>query len=344
VLAEMEQAPPSPIIADSPKPTPRGGPGPALATAAALSATAAAPAVASVFEGHQPAPPVAQNVFEEPRPTPAVSSNVFEDSRTSHAAAEDVFEEPSRTPAPHVDKAFDDQPQAAGTTVAEVAASAETKKRPTWKELAGVAATTPVEREPNVTPAVHARVRAVAGNPVVTPRRSKDPDPPRDDGKVFCDFDAKHRRIRDFRLPDLDGRPVRFKDLDADLVLIDFWGTWCQPCLRSVPHLVDLQKRFEGQKLQIVGIACEQTDGPERAAGVGKQVRRLGINYPILLSTTDGSCPLQKTLKVSAFPTMILVDREGRILWRDQGSTPVTLARLDRFLATSTRADNIRRY
>ena len=131
---------------------------------------------------------------------------------------------------------------------------------------------------------------------------------------------------------------------EDDLVLIDFWGTWCQPCIRSVPHLVELQKRMGVGKLKVVGIACEQGPPAERAKTVAQEVRRLGINYPVLLSGMDGPCPLQEALKVQAYPTLILVDRQGRIVWRDQGATPVTLARLDRILGSANKGDEVRRY
>ncbi|MEJ7638488.1 MAG: TlpA disulfide reductase family protein [Singulisphaera sp.] len=154
--------------------------------------------------------------------------------------------------------------------------------------------------------------------------------------KTFCRYDAKNRRIRDFLLPDLEGRPVQFRDLDADLVLIDFWGTWCEPCVKSVPHLVELQERLGPARLKVVGIACEKGTGKGRAVNVAQTAAQLGINYPILLSSMDGPCPLQEALHVQAYPTMILVDRQGQILWRDQGSAPITLARLDRVIASST--------
>jgi thiol-disulfide isomerase/thioredoxin len=177
-----------------------------------------------------------------------------------------------------------------------------------------------------------------------TSARAAPPRAQADVGGTFCDYDAKHRKINDFRLPDLEGRPVRFQDLDADLVLIDFWGTWCQPCLRSIPHLVDLQKRMGASKFKVLGIACEQGPPAERSKKVAEEVRRLGINYPVLMSGMDGACPLQEAMKVQAYPTLILVDRQGRIVWRDQGATPVTLARLDRFLASASKSDNSRRY
>jgi hypothetical protein len=105
--------------------------------------------------------------------------------------------------------------------------------------------------------------------------------------------------------------------------------------------MVDLQKRLGGKQLQVVGIACEREETPpaERAAGVAKIAQKLGINYPVLVSSLDGTCPLQKALHVQAFPTLILVDRQGRILWQDQGATRVTLARLDRMIALTTKSD-----
>jgi thiol-disulfide isomerase/thioredoxin len=157
----------------------------------------------------------------------------------------------------------------------------------------------------------------------------------------LCTYDDRLRRIVDFRLPDLDGKPVRFQDFDADLVLIDFWGTWCPPCLRSIPHLVDLQERMGRQRLTVVGIACEPDALDKATPRVAEAARRLQVNYPVLLSRNDGSCPLQEALHVQAFPTMVLVDREGRVLWRDQGATPATLARLDRFLASAADAGRV---
>ena len=150
----------------------------------------------------------------------------------------------------------------------------------------------------------------------------------------YCDYDDRHRRIVDFRLPDLDGKPVRFQDIDADLILLDFWGTWCQPCLRSVPHLIELQERL-GSKIAVVGIACEPDPRDEAVARVKATARKLKVNYPILVSKNDGTCPIQEALHIQAFPTLVLVDRQGRVIWRDQGATPATLARLDRALALS---------
>src|SRR5205807_398304 len=102
----------------------------------------------------------------------------------------------------------------------------------------------------------------------------------------------------------------------------------------------DLQEQMGGKRLAVIGVACEKDAPDQAAARVAETARRLKINYPLLLSRNDGSCPLQEALHVQAFPTMVLVDRQGRVLWRDQGSTPATLARLDRVLASCPLADN----
>ncbi|MBV8610840.1 MAG: redoxin family protein [Singulisphaera sp.] len=249
---------------------------------------------------------------------------------------EQVRPEPSSAPA--IPAGLMATPEASAPLVpapgpTETSAEGGTRRRPTWRELTRSSPMIPTEQE--------------AESQVVTtaPDRPGEPPPRLDDGKAYCRYDSRHRRLEDFRLPDLQGRPVRFQDLDADLVLLDFWGTWCDPCVKSVPFLVDLQKRLGSARLKVVGIACEQGPPEMRAANAAQAVQRLRINYPVLVSGMDGPCPLQRALQIQAFPTMVLVDRHGRVLWRDQGATPVTLARLDRFLASAIRPDDApRRY
>jgi thiol-disulfide isomerase/thioredoxin len=157
--------------------------------------------------------------------------------------------------------------------------------------------------------------------------------------RATCSFDARKKRLVDFELPDLGGNAVRFSDIDADYVLIDFWGTWCKPCVNSIPHLVELQNRYDPSRLRVVGIAYEEGPQDKRAQLVRSAAADLGINYPLLLGEQDGRpCPLQEALNIHQFPTMVLLDRHGRILWRDSGSNPATLERLDRVVASNTRA------
>jgi len=152
---------------------------------------------------------------------------------------------------------------------------------------------------------------------------------------AFCDFDEENQRIVDFELTDIKGRATRFSQIPADLTLIVFWGTWCKPCHEAMPHLVELQKRLESDGVQVLGIAYEEGSFQQRQEKVAAAVERYDINFPILLGTAQGaeSCPVRKSLGVRVYPTLVLVDRAGRVLWRDQGVTQATFGRLDKVMA-----------
>jgi|GEM_PF-3500972 len=152
---------------------------------------------------------------------------------------------------------------------------------------------------------------------------------------AFCDFDPENQRIVDFELTDIKGRSTRFSQIPSDLTLIVFWGTWCKPCHEAMPQLVELQKRLESDGVQILGIAYEEGTSQERQDKVAAAVERYDINFPILLGGSQGAetCPVRKSLGVRVYPTLVLVDRAGRVLWRDQGVTQATFRRLDRVMA-----------
>jgi thiol-disulfide isomerase/thioredoxin len=159
--------------------------------------------------------------------------------------------------------------------------------------------------------------------------------------KAVCRFDPSERRLVDFQLPNLDGQMVSLHDLSADVILLDFWGSWCEPCRTSIPHLAELQARMGGKRLQVIGIACEK--GPtlqDRCAAAAKASKELGINYPVLLTSKDGECPVQKALQIQFYPTLVLLDRDGRLLAREHGATDITLARMDRAITAALRGSS----
>ena len=115
-----------------------------------------------------------------------------------------------------------------------------------------------------------------------------------------------------FALKDLQGRIVRLSDYKGKVLLINFWATWCAPCLVEMPDLVKLQKEYESQGLQIVGITCP----PLTRKDVKGVARKLKINYPILFGTDS---VLDAYYATSVLPTTIIVDREGKIRGRILG-------------------------
>lgn len=221
--------------------------------------------------------------------------------------------------------------------------------RPTWSELARETGAIPLDEAIVKTAAVggsatlatagaaaKTRTQAIAtsANRVVKPGGSLAPSllPGRKAGP-FCDFDASERRLIDFALPDAGGKMVSIRDLDADLILLDFWGTWCVKCVTSIPHLKELQAKLGGKRLQVVGIACEQAPVDQRTAKVSAVVKKMGINYTVLITGMDAKCPVQDAFQIRFYPTMILLDRSGRILCRQEGATAETLAKIDRYIA-----------
>ena len=223
-----------------------------------------------------------------------------------------------------------------------------TARRPTWRELAGDQTDVPLDeslrdaksKAPRDDHDVITLTSANQPPRSVFARWLGGPKPKLDETvkQSECSIDPTERRLIDFKLPDLSGKMVSLHDIDADVILLDFWGSWCQPCRKSVPHLIEIQKKFAGKRVQVIGIACEKAAATrDRQASAAKAVQELGINYPVLLSSRDGTCPLQQALQIQFYPTMVLVSRDGKLLAREHGATDVTLPRMDRAIASALR-------
>jgi thiol-disulfide isomerase/thioredoxin len=119
-------------------------------------------------------------------------------------------------------------------------------------------------------------------------------------------------RVISLRLPDADGREWDFGQRRGRLILFDFWGTWCGPCLRAVPELSRLNATYGAAGLEVIGIACERGSPAENAGRVRSTRQRLNIGYRLVL----GDSSVQDQFHVTAYPTLVLVDGEGALLWR----------------------------
>ncbi|NJK94093.1 MAG: TlpA family protein disulfide reductase [Bacteroidales bacterium] len=120
--------------------------------------------------------------------------------------------------------------------------------------------------------------------------------------------------MKNFTLKNLSNEQKSFNDLKGEkLTLIDFWATWCKPCNKAIPELNKLYSRFKPQGVEIIGINC---DGPRSISKVGPMVKSLQIQYPVLI---DINTSLMNDLNLMAYPTLLLVDGEGKILWIHEG-------------------------
>lgn len=146
------------------------------------------------------------------------------------------------------------------------------------------------------------------------------------------------RQLVNFALNDINGEPWELKSRrKTKLVLLDFWGTWCAPCRQTMPALKGLQTKYRGG-FEVVGIAYEQEGTPEdQAHKVNDVCQKLLINYRQLLGS-GSDCVVKRQLGVRAFPTLILIDETGTILWRHEGRpTSADLEELERLIQTRSR-------
>ncbi|NKI33577.1 TlpA family protein disulfide reductase [Wenzhouxiangella sp. XN79A] len=117
----------------------------------------------------------------------------------------------------------------------------------------------------------------------------------------------------DFRHAALDGRYVEAADFDGRPLLINFWATWCAPCVREMPLLDDFAEQ-EADRLAVIGIAI---DDP---GAVAPFVEELGVDYPILVGTTDVMRTQRRFGNTAGLlPYTVLVDADGTIAWQFLG-------------------------
>lgn len=129
---------------------------------------------------------------------------------------------------------------------------------------------------------------------------------------------------------DLDGRVHALSEWRGKLLLLNFWATWCTPCLKEIPLLVETQREHGPHGLQIVGVAMDEAE-PVRAFA-----RRLQMNYPIMVGQAEIPDAMDELGdELGAFPFSVLVAPDGRILDRRSGDlSPEEIAEWLRYLGS----------
>ncbi len=129
----------------------------------------------------------------------------------------------------------------------------------------------------------------------------------------------------DFQLETLTGETVRLSDhLGKEVVLVDFWATFCEPCLASMPHLDALYKKYKDKGFVVFGVSI---DGPDSIAQVRNEVQKLGVTFPILLDQETRVVALYNP-KTSA-PYSVLIGKDGHVRQKREGYTTGSAAALE---------------
>ena len=86
----------------------------------------------------------------------------------------------------------------------------------------------------------------------------------------------------EFAAADLDGRLRNIKEWDGKLIFLNFWATWCPPCLKEIPDFIELQREYGDQGFQIIGIAIDDEEA------VREYASEVGMNYPTMVLESEG--------------------------------------------------------
>ena len=125
---------------------------------------------------------------------------------------------------------------------------------------------------------------------------------------------ATPAKTLDWSFADLEGKHQTLAQWRGQVLVLNFWATWCPPCLREIPVFIDLQRRYADRGLQLVGIALDQ------AEAVRPFVTEKAVNYPVLTGDED-VVRFMQTLgnTIGGLPYTAVIGRDGQLVATHQG-------------------------
>ncbi len=135
---------------------------------------------------------------------------------------------------------------------------------------------------------------------------------PEFEGLVKATADLKGRPAPDFTLKSMDGKDYSLKDFRGQVVILDFWASWCTPCRADLPMLDKIYQEYQDQGLVMLGLNVG-----EGASTVGKFLAGAKVSFPVLITAGTET---EQTYSVTAHPTVVLIDREGKVAFYHVGA------------------------
>ena len=136
---------------------------------------------------------------------------------------------------------------------------------------------------------------------------------------------VKTQKMVNFKLQDLKGKTVELKSLlGKGPIVVDFWATWCAPCLKELPELSKLQEKYDD--IQVVAISVDKS---RKINQVKKEVKSHHYKFLTLL---DKGGIYQKKLNIMNIPQTFLLDRDGNIIYRHEGYKQGDIKHLEKLI------------
>lgn len=120
----------------------------------------------------------------------------------------------------------------------------------------------------------------------------------------------------DFALTDFNGKPLRLADYRGKLVLLNFWASWCGPCLEEMPRLSALQRNYGARGLQVIGVSMDDEAAPAKGL-----LAKRPVDYPVALGDEKLG---ERYGGILGLPQSFLIDRHGLILARYKGEADIS--------------------
>jgi thiol-disulfide isomerase/thioredoxin len=117
-----------------------------------------------------------------------------------------------------------------------------------------------------------------------------------------------------FVLTSTNGKDIKLSDYKGKVVIVDFWATWCAPCRKGIPDLVDIQKEFKNDVV-VIGISLDQ----DTKSDVIPFMKKFDINYPVVYGSNE---VVTDYGSINAIPTTFIIDKNGKIADKHIGLVP----------------------
>ncbi len=138
-------------------------------------------------------------------------------------------------------------------------------------------------------------------------------DPPVTENEQYVPSSSTTSKAPNFTLVDTQGKKITLSDYAGKVVIVDFWATWCPPCRRGIPDLIDIQKQFKN-KVAVIGISVDT----DTKSNVVPFMKSMGINYPVVFASSE---VVQAYGGIEAIPTSFIIDKKGNISNQHVGLT-----------------------